>query len=292
MSTNMMVPPPNQGVIDKELQYNYHTQQILISKHDCFVLSTYPPTEHSEITWKHILLNSSTSVLHRFVTITKWVLNFLLPSFLSQRLESQDKYLGQRSTAWLDGLRGVASFFVFIYHYIYAYCPQHEFGYDGAFHTNLIQLPILRLLYAGPAMVKIFFVISGFALAWKPMKLLKGPASNRNEKLLNVLSSSILRRYPRLYLPILARSTIVALLVHTGACQWIDHARKLDREVLPGHYEYHPLKTNYIMEQMANMWSEFSVYGFDKILYNSKHYGYYTDVSFFIILIKIYTKPH
>jgi len=275
----MVDTSPDKRILNECLGHTYKPQYTAITTTQPTSLFTNLSIDEQQSLRKQILVKwGGCSVCHILANTIGRILKFMLPSFLSWQTAAQNEQRLQ-PTAWLDGLRGIASLLVFIYHYIYAYYPQHEFGYDGILHTNIIQLPILRLLYAGPAMVKVFFVISGFALSWKPMKVMSGSASNRNEKLLDVLSSSILRRYPRLFLPILARSIVVALLVHLGACQWIDRARKLDPHVLPGHYEYHPLRTKHITEQMTNMWREFSVYAFDNILYSPKRHGYYTDVS-------------
>ncbi|KAG7284665.1 hypothetical protein NEMBOFW57_009274 [Staphylotrichum longicolle] len=70
------------------------------------------------------------------------------------------------STAFLDGLRGVAAFFVFIQHCIGNYdnnIHDHGFGQDG--HWLLASMPFVRILFnGGNAAVAVFFVLSGYVL--------------------------------------------------------------------------------------------------------------------------------
>lgn len=63
-----------------------------------------------------------------------------------------------------------------------------------------IRLPIIRLLISGPPQVYIFFVVSGYAISHKALKLVhQGRAADAGTSLF----SSIFRRHPRLFCKLL-----------------------------------------------------------------------------------------
>ena len=63
-------------------------------------------------------------------------------------------------------------------------------------------------------MVSIFYVVSGYALSYKPVKLMR----NKSWKdLLHTLSSATFRRAIRLYLPCFVSTLMIVLLVRLGA---------------------------------------------------------------------------
>ncbi len=102
-------------------------------------------------------------------------------------------------TAWLDGLRGVAAFMVVLQHSTMLGFKFHIYnGYasrEG--ETWICQLPIIRLFSAGgePA-VALFYVISGYALSYKPVRLAR---SRRFGEAYESIGSAAFRRWPRLF---------------------------------------------------------------------------------------------
>jgi peptidoglycan/LPS O-acetylase OafA/YrhL len=114
-------------------------------------------------------------------------------------------------TAWLDGLRGVASLFVLFHHSSWLWYPDLVRGYGSSPDSYFfVQLPIVRLLHAaGLAMVAIFFVVSGFSVSFKSLSLIRG---GHQPELFDTLSSSVFRRGLRLVLPP-AATTFVAMLI-------------------------------------------------------------------------------
>ncbi|KAL9016782.1 MAG: hypothetical protein Q9185_005869 [Variospora sp. 1 TL-2023] len=118
-------------------------------------------------------------------------------------------------TSWLDGLRGIAALLVVFHHssqvWLLGIRPGWGSGPD-AYH--IIQLPVLRIIYSGGAMVAIFFVISGYVLSTKPLRLAR---EGRPEELLSNLASSTFRRGPRLFIPCIVSTFITAILAMTGA---------------------------------------------------------------------------
>lgn len=146
----------------------------------------------------------------------------LLPSFVTSNWETQNSSTSMNSqraalegehdnTAYLDGMRGSAAVVVFIGHYALPYQPGMIYSYGLEEHRGFLQLPIIRLLYAGSAMVAIFFLVSGYALSLKPLKcILRG----QWEQLAQVMISSIFRRGIRLFLPTLIASFAMMLAAY------------------------------------------------------------------------------
>ncbi|THW21058.1 hypothetical protein D6D23_06599 [Aureobasidium pullulans] len=145
----------------------------------------------------------------------------LLPSFVHHLVvDVPHKPTRVSPTAWLDGARGWAAFCVFLRHFEFTYHRAGARSYgtvkDPKFpneNRHLLQLPILRLLYSGEAMVAIFFVISGYALSLKALKLIR---KSSHDQLMRTLTSSILRRPFRLYLPCLVSTLIVFIALRIG----------------------------------------------------------------------------
>lgn len=126
----------------------------------------------------------------------------------------------KRPTSYLDGIRGLAAFLVVIHHwadmdYLHS---THRHGYwnyeDSSIDRELVKLPIIRLLWnGGHAMVPIFFVISGFSLAYRPVQYIR---AQQFDKLLLNMGSSIIRRAPRLCLPPIVMTFFVMVAVRLG----------------------------------------------------------------------------
>jgi peptidoglycan/LPS O-acetylase OafA/YrhL len=120
----------------------------------------------------------------------------ILPSFAQPSSPGSERRLSR--SAWLDGLRGVAAFVVVWHHSTLIY-----FGWDvhNAWteeHGIFMQLPIIRLFISGIPAVCIFFVISGYAIS---LKLLKLSHLGRSSEFADALASSLFRRHPRLFMP-------------------------------------------------------------------------------------------
>ena len=131
-------------------------------------------------------------------------------------------------TSWLDGLRGVAALIVFFHHYSQIWLPGLRPGWGSSSSANhILQLPVVRILFSGGAMVSIFFVVSGYVLSTKPLRLIH---EGKNEELLANLASSTFRRGPRLFVPCVASTFITALLAMMGAFVDEGVARHYPRE--------------------------------------------------------------
>lgn len=63
---------------------------------------------------------------------------------------------------------------------------------------QLFKLPIIRLFISGPPQVALFFVVSGYAISYKPLRLMR---QGRFAEVGATLCSSVFRRHTRLFLP-------------------------------------------------------------------------------------------
>jgi peptidoglycan/LPS O-acetylase OafA/YrhL len=103
---------------------------------------------------------------------------------------------------------------------LYPNAPMGFWSHNGLKHDYYItQLPIIRLLYTGTVMVFIFFVLSGFSITLKPLKLARQGASNL---LYNNLVSATFRRAVRLYFPCVALMLLVLLQTYFGCFQYAE----------------------------------------------------------------------
>jgi peptidoglycan/LPS O-acetylase OafA/YrhL len=162
--------------------------------------------------------------------------SFIQPLFTRERLK-QDR-LGP--TSYLDGMRGLAALAVVACHYAYTcFIITYGFGLEnqgnGA-NNNFLQLPIIRLLYSGPPMVCLFFVISGYALSLKPLKQMRSRAWG---DLATTMSSSIFRRPLRLFISTTISTFMVFLMLRIGL---YEHTRAFstDPMYLQNVQELHP----------------------------------------------------
>ncbi|OHX00736.1 acyltransferase [Colletotrichum incanum] len=148
----------------------------------------------------------------------------LLPSFVSRplRRRSDAEYIDDHdngailpkpnSTSYLNGLRGLASLVVAMQHNTNDYFPANHRGWgDPPGEHHIIQLPLIRLILDGSFAVTIFFVISGFALSYGPLKKMH---QGKAEQAISAIPSSVFRRPVRLFtpvVPVLVFSNIVMI---------------------------------------------------------------------------------
>jgi peptidoglycan/LPS O-acetylase OafA/YrhL len=134
----------------------------------------------------------------------------------------QDKVI-LRDTAYLDGLRGVAAFLVYIVHHESwahpVWLPVMEMGYGFDGHRYFVCLPVVRILFLGGHFaVSIFFVISGFVLSRSPLKMIHD--GGREADLARSMSSAMFRRAVRLYTPVIVTTFIFLTVWHLGSGVW------------------------------------------------------------------------
>jgi hypothetical protein len=159
-----------------------------------------------------------------------------LPSFVYSRNKKPRKIF---PTSYLDGLRGVAAFFVVIHHYTMAYTATSGIGYGlerpedpPGSHNWFWLLPVIRVVHAGRFMVVIFFVISGYVLSHRSLKLAR---LGKHLELLESLASSVFRRWLRLHLPVAASCFMGFILARLN---WFHY--------MPKRWEHDPTGKTYL----------------------------------------------
>ena len=150
------------------------------------------------------------------------IITVVTPSFIhplwqhepSSALAQPHAAPAHHDTAYLDGLRGLAAFVVYIFHFMVPFDRSVLLGYiPGSRSSSIFGLPILGLLRSGTAMVRIFFAISGYVLTLSASRALH----NRDwDGVLRSLSAATLKRGVRLFVPAVAASFIIMLLVCGG----------------------------------------------------------------------------
>ena len=134
----------------------------------------------------------------------------LAPSFFQPSYEYK---WNLHATSWLDGVRGFAALFVYVYHFNHNWWPSLESGFaSGPGTYSILQFSFIRLFCGGPGMVSVFFVVSGYALSCSPIRKMR---NGESVKLFNTLVSSAFRRWFRLFLPTLV-STFITMLIARG----------------------------------------------------------------------------
>ena len=191
----------------------------------------------------------------RVLQCVKVVALFLLPSFVRKTPKSAPSSQDIRRvflTVYLDGLRGLFSFFVFVRHFLLPWEPWLDKGFaqtdiEAPTKMDLWRLPVVRLVYAGPS-VPIFFIISGFVLAYKPLKLIRcGDLDTMGRGII----SSIFRRPLRLFVPPLVTTFFVAVAVGTG--RWTS-----PYDAMPGWEPRHPERLESVLAQLSD-WTRFAL---------------------------------
>lgn len=130
--------------------------------------------------------------------------------------------------------------------------PGVDDGQVDNWLSIFLKLPIARLLISGPPAVAIFFVVSGYAISHKSLKLAR---QGRFAELGSTLSSSVSRRHARLYLPAAIITFCSAL-----ATQW--HPGWFGRSGVEGVAV--PIKP---VPQMNNLVNQLRHFAYDQMRY-------------------------
>ncbi|KAI3398875.1 hypothetical protein diail_8384 [Diaporthe ilicicola] len=141
---------------------------------------------------------------------TATLLQVFVPSFLRPGPAEPKKL---HSTAWLDGMRGISALCVVIYHstLLWFTWDLHSAYVPGT--LQILKMPIIRLLISGPPHVAIFFIVSGYSISHKPLKLAH---QGRYPEVGSALASSFFRRHPRLFMPAAVVTFFNALFTQMG----------------------------------------------------------------------------
>ena len=179
--------------------------------------------------------------IHRYIV-------FLFPSFLHGFMIKTESSKGiRRSTDWLDGVRGVASLFVFFDHYLDGlHNGFEEWGYGRGENRSFFQLPFIKLVYAGSCMVAIFFIVSGYVLSHRCILQMR---ANKHDKIYLTLTSMTFRRGIRLFLP----SVIISFIVFLSVCLGFIKSEIPSKQWTVGRELYHYWV--YLNEDLFKLWT-------------------------------------
>ncbi|EAW10319.1 acyltransferase family protein [Aspergillus clavatus NRRL 1] len=178
---------------------------------------------------------------HWQVYLYRWLRKLgiaLTPSYLQHWVGGEPPQLTKlHAIAALDGLRGWACLLVFNFHFLFTYTWKVAvgWGFNGE-NYGILHLPIIHLLVSGHIMVAIFFVISGYVLSYKPLKMIR---TRSWDQTLTVLASSTFRRGFRLYIPSIVGIFLVFVAVRLGVFNY-SHRVVNQGDTILGTNEQHP----------------------------------------------------
>jgi peptidoglycan/LPS O-acetylase OafA/YrhL len=123
-----------------------------------------------------------------------------------------------RPTAYLDGVRGFAAFLVYWHHHqLWAHQANgkaeildNAWGYKGEYHLATF-FGIRNFFTGGHMAVAMFFVISGYVLSAKPLRLIQ---AGEHLKASDNLASALFRRWIRLFLPLIITTFVYVTSWH------------------------------------------------------------------------------
>jgi peptidoglycan/LPS O-acetylase OafA/YrhL len=121
----------------------------------------------------------------------------------------------RQNVTWVEGVRGVASFWVVVTHLCRAWDYSLWSPRDSENATpQLLQLPFLRLPWQGRIGVTMFAFLTGYVCAIKPLRQAK---SGNIPAALTTLGKSAFRRPPRLIMPATIAMVIAWFFAQIGA---------------------------------------------------------------------------
>ncbi|KAF7553048.1 hypothetical protein G7Z17_g3900 [Cylindrodendrum hubeiense] len=213
-------------------------------------------------TWSRHLKSPVECLLNfRFRATAARIAWFCVPSFLQGRqMREQIRPAKLSPTAYLDGMRGLAALFVYFCHYgVLGYVVNHGYGWQGKMY-DFWRLPFLRLWYSGPPAVSVFFVISGYALSYKPIRLMR---SRKTLDFSTTMSSMIFRRAIRLFLPTTIATFMWVCLIRMGVYNLSKDLIKNRKYFRKGAGSVPPIPASAIEHFVA--WGKHIFYSFTKV---------------------------
>ena len=159
--------------------------------------------------WQSVQPESKLSAYARSLRSVRWNFDGFRPLLLKQT-DSPNAPL--RRTAYLDGLRGFAALLVYWHHHqlwVHDATGQNPIFENAFGHKNNYYFAcfhgVRTFFTGGHYAVSMFFIISGYVLAVKPMSLIH---AGDQVKLSENLASAFFRRWLRLYIPLVCTTFV------------------------------------------------------------------------------------
>ena len=115
---------------------------------------------------------------------------------------------------WVEGLKGLAGVVIVFNHLRMCFWPETHDAVSDNGQSSWVQVPFLSLICAGNLAVRLYFVLSGFALCYRPLRLLE---EERATAVYERTSQSLQSRFWRLLVPSAIASAISLWLAEFGA---------------------------------------------------------------------------
>ncbi len=155
----------------------------------------------------------------------------------------------QKRIKWIDGLRGIASICIVLHHFIIGYYPAAYEGatamrhLPGSIEADFSQSP-LSFFVVGDFWVSVFCMVSGFVIASQVFAMKDGKQ----------FSKSVMKRYPRLMIPVFALSAIVYVMLHLGLFYNVQAANITGSSWLGQFYQYETTLWDLFFSSMIDTW--------------------------------------
>ncbi|MDO5572725.1 MAG: acyltransferase [bacterium] len=155
--------------------------------------------------------------------------------------------------SYIDGLRGIACILVFVNHFLMAFFPASYLGGDtvshipGGLDTWYASSPV-SVLTNGNFMVCVFFILSAYVLSCKILQ------NADKDNALDSISSSFLKRYFRLFLPVFCVCILILILSRLGLFFNNAAAAVTGSGLMTGRYEYPLSLYELFSSSFARIW--------------------------------------
>lgn len=161
---------------------------------------------------------------------------------------------------WIDGLRGIASLCIVLHHFVIGFYPAAYEGatamrhLPGSIEADFSQSP-LAFFVLGDFWVSVFCMVSGFVIASQVFGMKDGKQ----------FSKSVIKRYPRLVIPVFALSVIVYAMLHLGLFYNVPAANITGSAWLGEFYQYKTTLWDLFLSSFIDTW----IYGMVTIYSNA-----------------------
>lgn len=150
---------------------------------------------------------------------------------------------------WLDGLKALACIGVFLHHFFLAFFPGIYMGKDAMAHMTgkleytIGQIP-LSAFFCGEYMVGLFCLISGLVISYQIISM----------KERSSVSSFLLKRYPKLVLPLFVASLIVYVMLQFSLFTNVEVSSLTGSDWLGSYYQNKETFYDLLYSSFISVW--------------------------------------